>query len=87
MTLAPEAPAAPPTAVQPLAVRAAAAAELLGVSLRFFRSLDTSGRLPRGVSLGRTKLWRMDELRAWLAAGAPCRDAWEAASYPHQEGK
>jgi len=29
------------------------------------------GRLPRGTRLGRAKLWLVDELRAWLAAGAP----------------
>ena len=61
----------------PLAVRAAEAARLIGVKSRHFRALDSSARLPRGLRLGRAKIWRVDELRAWLAAGCPSRDEWE----------
>jgi predicted DNA-binding transcriptional regulator AlpA len=64
--------------VEPLAVRGDAAAKLCGVSPRLWRALDTSGRIPRGRRLARAKIWVISELREWLAAGCPTRDAWES---------
>ncbi|MFQ5732841.1 MAG: helix-turn-helix transcriptional regulator [Planctomycetaceae bacterium] len=52
-------------------------AQALGVSLRFVRTCDSTGRLPRGIKLGRSKRWRADELRRWCDAGCPPRDHWE----------
>ena len=62
----------------PLLLSAEMAATLCGRSLRTWRSWDTAGRIPRPVRIGRSTLWRADELRAWIAAGCPRRDAWEA---------
>lgn len=50
---------------------------LLNVSKRHVAALNASGRLPRPVKLGRRTVWVADELRAWLAAGAPERSRWE----------
>jgi predicted DNA-binding transcriptional regulator AlpA len=61
-----------------LALPAKAVAELLNISERHLWTLHASGRLPRPIRLGRATRWRADELRAWLAAGAPSRDCWEA---------
>jgi hypothetical protein len=36
------------------------------------------GRFPAGFRIGRTRLWLCEEIRAWLAAGAPPRAEWEA---------
>lgn len=58
-------------------VTATQAARLLGMSRSTFYSLDRDGLIPAGVqfaSLGRR--WRVDELRAWEAAGFPDRDSW-----------
>ena len=71
-----QAPAA--TATDPLLVDAAALAVLLAVSLRTVRTWDAGGRLPRPVRVGGAVRWRLDEIRRWLDAGAPCRDEWEA---------
>jgi len=60
-----------------LALPAAEVAKLLGISERHLWSLNSSGRLPQPVRLGRAVRWRTDELRAWLAAGAPERSRWE----------
>lgn len=57
---------------------AADVARKLNVSRRHVSALNASGRLPRPVKLGRRTVWVADELRAWLAAGAPERSRWEA---------
>lgn len=66
------------TISQKLALPAAEVAKLLTVSERHVSALNASGRLPRPIKLGRSVRWPVDELRAWLAAGAPSRDKWEA---------
>lgn len=53
-------------------------AALLAISARQVWKLNTTGRLPMPVRLGRSVRWRRVELQAWLAAGCPSRDAWEA---------
>ena len=61
-----------------LALPAAETARLLGISERHLWACHASGRLgPRPIALGRSKRWRLDELRAWLDAGAPPRERWE----------
>jgi predicted DNA-binding transcriptional regulator AlpA len=52
-------------------------ARTLTVSPRTIRRLDAAGKLPRAVRLGGSKLWRADEVRAWVAAGCPDRARWE----------
>jgi hypothetical protein len=60
-----------------LTVDAKGLAELLGIGLRTVRALDAGGKLPRGLFLAARKVWRVAEVRAWLAAGAPDRQTWE----------
>jgi len=62
----------------PLLVTAKQAASMCGKSLRTWRSWDAAGWIPRPVRIGRSTLWRADELREWVAAGCPRRDEWEA---------
>jgi predicted DNA-binding transcriptional regulator AlpA len=62
----------------PLLLTARQAAELCGKSLRTWRSWDAAGWIPRPVRIGRSTLWRLDELREWVAAGCPRRAEWEA---------
>ncbi len=61
-----------------LALPAAEVAKLLGISERHLWALNSSGRLPRPIRFGRAVRWPVDELRAWLAAGAPERSRWES---------
>jgi len=65
-------------AVPPLLVGAIEAARLCGVSERTWWTLHAGGRCPLPVRLGRRTLWRADELPAWIAAGCPARDRWQA---------
>ena len=65
---------APP---QPLLLRAPAAAATCSVSPRTWQSWDAAGRIPQPIRIGRSTFWRVDELRAWVAAGCPRRKEWE----------
>ena len=69
-----------------LAVDAAELAKLLNVSLRHVNALNASGRLPRPIRLGRSVRWPRAELVAWIAAGAPSREAWEEIRKGGQHG-
>jgi predicted DNA-binding transcriptional regulator AlpA len=61
-----------------LLVTAREAAALCGKSLRTWRTWDAAGWIPRPMRIGRSTLWRLEELREWVAAGCPRREAWEA---------
>jgi len=61
-----------------LLVDAKTAAVMCAKSLRTWRTWDSAGWIPRPVRIGRSTLWRADELRAWVAAGCPRREEWEA---------
>ena len=71
-----ELPADP--AAAPLVVDARRLALLLGSGLRSVRTWDAAGKLPAPVRIGGRVVWRVDEIRAWLAAGAPDRSTWES---------
>jgi excisionase family DNA binding protein len=62
----------------PLLVDAREAAALTGISRSHFLALNSSGRVPQPVRLGRRTLWRREELAAWIEAGCPSRDRWQA---------
>lgn len=64
---------------QPLAVDAATAARLIGLSRSHFLSLEKQGFIgPRPIqNLGKRCLYCVDELRRWTAAGMPRRADWE----------
>ncbi len=62
----------------PLAVSAKELANLLGVSLRQVWRLNSTGRLPRPVRLGGSVRWRRDEIVAFVEAGCPDRQTWDA---------
>ncbi len=53
-------------------------AKLLGVGLRTVRTWNSAGKLPTPIRIGGRVVWRMKEIRAWLAAGAPDRETWAA---------
>ena len=62
--------------IEPVALDARRLAESLGISTRHLESLLATGQLPLPVRLGRRRVWPVDEVRAWLEAGAPPRDRW-----------
>ena len=61
-----------------LALTAKDAAALLDISRAQLWKLHASGKIPLPVYLGtKAPRWRADELREWLAAGAPDRLTWQ----------
>ena len=40
--------------------------------------MNAAGKLPKPIRLGRSVRWPVFEIEAWLAAGAPDRETWEA---------
>jgi predicted DNA-binding transcriptional regulator AlpA len=71
-------PTSKPRRLNPLVVDARRLAKLLTCGIRTVRTLDAAGKLPMPLRIGGRVVWRVAELRAWLAAGAPDRATWEA---------
>lgn len=67
-----------PQTLQPLLLTARQAAATCGKSLRTWRTWDSAGWIPKPVRIGRSTLWRAEELRNWVIAGCPRRAEWEA---------
>jgi predicted DNA-binding transcriptional regulator AlpA len=65
------------TAAQAELVDARGLSEILSRSLASLARDDAAGRLPRAVRIGRSKKWRVAEIRDWIKAGCPARDVWE----------
>jgi len=59
-------------------MRAVDAAKLCGISRVTWRRWDSAGRIPQGLKIGGARLWRRAELIAWVEAGSPNRERWQA---------
>ena len=64
--------------LSPLVVDAKRLAKLLCAGVRTVRTWDAAGKLPAPLRIGGRVVWRVDEIRAWINAGAPNRAEWEA---------
>jgi predicted DNA-binding transcriptional regulator AlpA len=64
--------------IPPFVADAERLARLLCAGKRTIRTWDAAGKLPAPIRLGGRVVWRVDEIRAWLRAGAPDREQWEA---------
>ena len=69
--------------IQTLSVEAGEAARLCGVGRSTWYSLRKAGRVPKPVRLGRRVLWRVEELREWMAAGCPPLSRWDTLKKGH----
>jgi prophage regulatory protein len=64
--------------LSPLVVDAKRLAKLLCAGVRTVRTWDAAGKLPAPIRIGGRVVWRVDEITAWLGAGAPNRETWAA---------
>jgi len=64
--------------MEPVLLDARHVAALLSVSARQVWRLNATAMIPTPVRIGRSVRWRRDEIDAWVAAGCPPRDRWEA---------
>ncbi|MFW5690760.1 MAG: helix-turn-helix transcriptional regulator [Planctomycetota bacterium] len=56
-------------------------AAMLSVSVNTVWVMDSAGRLPSAIRLGRRcTRWRRAEIEAWVEAGCPPRDRWSWGS-------
>jgi predicted DNA-binding transcriptional regulator AlpA len=69
---------APPVPIEPLLVGAETAGEICGRSKASWWRDSAAGRVPAPIKLSGRTLWRVAELREWVAAGCPTRAAWQA---------
>lgn len=67
-----------PVTTVKLLMTARESAAACGKSLRTWRSWDALGLVPKPIRVGRSVLWRSDELHEWVSAGCPRREVWEA---------
>src|SRR5262245_59276090 len=63
-----DAPASPSPLPRQM-VRSKGAASVCGVSLATWHRLDAAGLVPQAIRLGGAKLYRLDELTAWVRHG------------------
>ncbi len=65
-------------ALPPEQIPAAIAGPFCGVGESTWWRLHSAGKVPRPNKLGGKTLWRVAELREWIAARCPDRRTWEA---------
>jgi prophage regulatory protein len=64
--------------MRPLVVDARGLARLLSSGKRTVGTWNAAGKIPAPIRIGGRVVWVVSEIRAWLAAGAPEREAWDA---------
>ncbi len=52
-------------------------AKLLNLSERTIWEMNSSGKMPKAIRIGRAVRWSFDELKEWIAEGCPARAKWE----------
>jgi predicted DNA-binding transcriptional regulator AlpA len=67
---------------EPLLIGRQRLSVLLDVGRRTVTRMNAAGLLPRPVRVSGSVRWRLDEIRAWVAAGCPTRKEWERGKYP-----
>jgi predicted DNA-binding transcriptional regulator AlpA len=73
-----------PLSLEALLVPADVAGPLCGRSEASWWRDHAAGRVPAPVKLGGRTLWRVEELRRWVAAGCPDRRDWEARAHTNR---
>ena len=61
-----------------LLIPASDAAKMCGKSTRTWWVWDSAGWVPRPMRIGRSAMWQVTELQAWIEAGCPRRANWES---------
>jgi predicted DNA-binding transcriptional regulator AlpA len=74
----PDGPLASSESPPPLLLTANQVAAMFGKSVRAWRAWDAEGVVPRPIRISRSTYWRHDEILAWIDAGCPRRQQWEA---------
>jgi predicted DNA-binding transcriptional regulator AlpA len=70
-----------------LLIDATGLAKMLDRSLTAIRRDDKAGRIPKPITLGGARKWRVAEIEQWVQASCPRRSAWEATYRPSRSGR
>ena len=65
-----------PSTTQPELLDAQAVAQLLACSVRHVERMNSAGKLPQALHVGRLRRWRRGELLDWVSEGCPDRRTW-----------
>lgn len=76
-----------PNTLAPLAVDAAGFAALACISRAQVFKLNSSGRCPAPVRIGRCCRWPVDAIKIWIANGCPPRDRAKAERWQRDKGR
>ena len=57
--------------IEPMMLTDKQSAAALNLSVTHFRSLVDSGKIPRGIRLGKSRRWSTEELRMWVSNRCP----------------
>ena len=60
--------------IEPLLLRAEAAAALCGLPVSTWYQLQSAGKIPPSLRLGKARLWRLSVLRQWCELNCPPLD-------------
>ena len=63
--------------IKPELVGVKGVASLLNISETSVRRLDLSGRIPQAIRIGKSKKWRLLELKEWINESCPSRLKWD----------
>lgn len=63
--------------VSPVLLDYKQSAQLCGIKKSLWYNLNSGGRIPKPIRLGKRALWARDELIEWIGAGCPSREKWE----------
>lgn len=64
--------------VEPLLVDVKALARMLSTSVRSVWRMNSGGKLPRPVRVGRSVRWNVETIREWIRQCCPNRESFEA---------
>lgn len=74
---APEEKAGSDVGIEQELLTAEQVAKILGVHRATVFKLNSMGKMPRHIKLGRATRWNRAEIRSWMNAGCPVRAKWE----------
>lgn len=73
------------TTIEAVLIDANAAARMCSMHRASWYKAVAGGKAPASVRIGRMVRWRLEEIEAWIAAGCPPRDKWEAMRNRRQQ--
>ena len=74
------------SSVEPLLIDVKSLAKMLSCSVRSVWRLNSSGKLPKPVKIGRSVKWNYQMVRTWVEMGCPDRATFEARSQAEKGG-